>query len=225
LPQPTDEHGMSAIVLRPIANPLTLTFLALAVGTFVVSGLELSWVSTAEAPHVGLAVMVFVFPLQALGSVFGFLARDSAAGTGSALLSVTWLSIGVEVFTSPPGRTSGALGLLLLGSATTIFVPAAASASGKPLVSVVLLAASVRFFLTAAYQLSASSTWEHAAAGEGLLAAVLGLYAGLALELEDQMLHTVLPTFRRGKGRKAITGTLGDELAAVHREAGVRRQL
>jgi uncharacterized protein len=225
LPQPTDAQGTSAIVLRPIASPLTLTFLALAVGTFVVSGLELSWISTAESPDVGLAVMVFVFPLQALSSVFGFLARDSAAATGSGLLSVTWLSIGVETFTSPPGHTSGALGLLLLGSATTLFVPAAASASGKPLASAVLLSVSVRFFLTAAYELSASSTWEHAAAGEGLLTAVLAFYTGLALELEDQKLHTVLPTFRRGKGRKAITGTLGDELAEVYREAGVRKQL
>lgn len=216
---------MSAVVLRPIATPLTLSFLALAVGTFVVAGQELSWISVSESPEVGLAVMVFVFPLQALGSIYGFLARDSAAGTGSGLLSVSWLSIGVETFTSPPGHTSGALGLLLFGSAVTLFVPAAASASAKPMLSVVILSISVRFFLTAAFELSASSTWEHAAAGEGLLVAVLAFYAGLALELEDQKLRTVLPTFRRGPARKAIAGTPADELAEVYKEAGVRKKL
>jgi hypothetical protein len=38
-------------------------------------------------------------------------------------------------------------------------------------------------------------------------------------------MRTVLPTFRRGTGRQAITGSVRDELAGLHREAGVRKQL
>jgi hypothetical protein len=82
-----------------------------------------------------------------------------------------------------------------------------------------------RFFLTAGYELSSSTAWKYAAAAEGLVLAALALYAGLAFELEDNRLHTVLPTFRRGTGRRAIAGSVRDELAGLHREAGVRKQL
>lgn len=60
---------------------------------------------------------------------------------------------------------------------------------------------------------------------EGLLLAVLALYAGLAFELEDSRLRTVLPTLRRGTGRTAIAGSVDDELADLHKEAGGRKQL
>jgi hypothetical protein len=218
-------EGAARVALRPIASPLTLGFLALAVGTFILAGLQLSWISPAQSPEIGLALMVFVFPLQAVSSVFGFLARDSIAGTGTGLLSGTWLSIGVITFTSPPGHTSGALGLLLLGAATALLVPAAVGVDTKPLASLVIAGVALRFFLTAAYELSSAAGWKYAAATEGLLLALLALYAGLAFELEDSRLHTVLPTFRRGTGRKAISGSPRDELASVYREAGVRKKL
>ena len=218
-------EAASRVTLRPIASPLTLAFLALAVGTFILAGLQLSWISPDQSPDIGLALIVFVFPLQAASSVFGFLARDSIAGTGTGLLSGTWLSIGVITFTSPPGRTSGALGLLLIGAAAALLVPAAVGAATKPLASLVITGVAVRFFLTAGYELSSSTGWKYAAAAEGLLLAVLALYAGLAFELEDSRLHTVLPTFRRGTGRRAIAGSVRDELAGLHREAGVRKQL
>ena len=64
-------------MLRPIASPLTLAFLALAVGTFILAGLQLSWIPPSESTDIGLALIVFVFPLQAVSSVFGFLTRDS----------------------------------------------------------------------------------------------------------------------------------------------------
>jgi uncharacterized protein len=213
------------VVLRPIASPLTLTFLALAVGTFVLAGLQLSWIGARQSADVGLVVMVFVFPLQAVSSVFGFLARDSIAGTGSGLLSCTWLSIGVVAFTGRPGHASGALGLLLIGSATALLVPATVGAASKPLASTVITGVALRFYLTAGYELTDAPGWEHAAAIEGLLLAVLALYAGLAFELEDSRLRTVLPTLRRGTARKAISGTPADELSGVYRVAGVRKQL
>ena len=219
------DQAATRIVLRPVASPLTLAFLALAVGTFILAGLQLSWIPITESTDIGLALMVFVFPLQAVGSIFGFLARDSIAGTGTGLLSGTWLAIGVLTFTGKPGQTSGALGLLLIGAAAALLVPATVGAASKPLASLVITGVSLRFFLTGAYELSSASAWKYAAAAEGLLLAALALYAGLAFELEDNRLQTVLPTLRRGTARKAIAGTPADELRAVHREAGVRKQL
>jgi uncharacterized protein len=95
----------------------------------------------------------------------------------------------------------------------------------KPLASLVMAGTALRFYLTAAYQLSGGTIWKDAAAAEGLLLAVAAIYAALAFELEDNRLRTVLPTFRRGPGRRAISGTMADELASVHREAGARKQL
>ena len=219
------DQAATRIILRPVASPLTLAFLALAVGTFILAGLQLSWIPITESTDIGLALMVFVFPLQAVGSVFGFLARDSIAGTGTGLLSGTWLAIGVLTFTGKPGQTDGALGLLLIGAAAALLVPATVGAAGKPLASVVITGVSLRFFLTGVYELSSASAWKYAAAAEGVLLAAVALYAGLAFELEDNRLRTVLPTLRRGTARKAIAGSPADELDGLHREAGVRKQL
>jgi hypothetical protein len=83
----------------------------------------------------------------------------------------------------------------------------------------------LRFFLTGAYELSSASAWKYAAGVEGLLLAVVALYAALAFELEDNRLRTILPTLRRGPARQAIAGTPADELDGLHKEAGVRKQL
>lgn len=213
------------VTLRPMASPLTLGFLALAVGTFTLAGLQLSWVAVTQSRDVGLVLLVFVFPLQALSSVYGFLTRDTVAGTGMALLSGSWLAIGVVTFTSPPGRTSGALGLLLLGAATVLLVPAAVAAAGKPLDTAVIACVSLRFYLTAAYEISSAPVWEKAAAAIGLLLAALAFYAGLAFEVEDNRGRTVLPTLRRGASRTALTGSMTEELSGLYREAGVRKKL
>lgn len=218
-------EAVSRVVLRPIASPLTLAFLALAIGTFILAGLQLSWIPKAQSAEIGLALMVFVFPLQAVSSVFGFLARDSIAGTGTGLLSVSWLGIGVLTFTGRPGHTSGALGLLLIGAATALLVPATVGAAGKPLASLVITGAALRFYLTGGYELSSASAWKYASAAEGLLLALVAVYAGLAFELEDDRGRTVVPTLRRGAAREAIAGTLADELAGLHNKAGVRKQL
>src|SRR5690242_17452 len=78
------------IMLRPLANPLPLGFLALGAGTLVVAGLQLEWIAPTEGRSVALILLAFVFPLQLLASVLGFLARDVVAGTGMGLLSGTW---------------------------------------------------------------------------------------------------------------------------------------
>ena len=219
------DQPVTRIVVRPIASPLTLAFLALAVGTFTVAGAELRWIPPAQDGYAGLAVLIFVVPLQALGSVYGFLARDSIAGTGTGLLAGGWLVTGTLTFLSHRGNPLAALGLVLLAVATTLLVPAAVGAASKPLASLVITGAALRFYLTAAYELSGGADWKYAAAAEGLLLALLALYAALAFELEDNRLHTVLPTLRRGIGRQAMSGSSADELGQVVHEAGVRRQL
>ena len=92
-PQPDEGSGAAGaggrmndapvrIVLRPIANPLPLGFLALAAGTLLVSGLQLDWLAPTQGEDVGLILLAFVFPLQLIACVFGYLGRDVVAGTG-----------------------------------------------------------------------------------------------------------------------------------------------
>src|SRR3954453_958264 len=81
------------IVLRPLANPLPLGFLALAAGTLLLAGLQLGWLGAEEGQSVALALLAFVFPLQLIACVFGYLCRDVVAGTGMGVLSGAWLTI------------------------------------------------------------------------------------------------------------------------------------
>jgi len=220
-----DTEAMSRITLRPIASPLPLGFLALAVATFTLAGLQLGWIGSAQQHDAGLVILTFAVPLQGLSTIYGFLTRDSAAGTGMALQAGGWLSIGAATFSGRPGQTSGALGLLLVGAGTVLLVPAVTAAMSKILASVVMALTAVRFYLTGTYELSSSAGWKEAAGITGLILAAVALYAGLAFELEDSRGATVLPTLRRGLGRKALAGDLPDEIAGVQHEAGVRRKL
>ena len=113
------------IVLRPLANPLPLGFLALAAATLLVSGLQLDWLEPAEGHDVALMLLAFVFPLQLVASVFGFLGRDVVAGTGMGVLAGTWLSVALVMLDrSAPGATSDALGLSCCSRRAAMLIPA-----------------------------------------------------------------------------------------------------
>jgi uncharacterized protein len=213
------------VVLRPIGNPLPLGFLALAGGTLILSGLQLGWLRPAEGMNVALIFLAFVFPLQLLASVLGYLARDVVAGTGMGLLAGTWLSIALVMLTSDPGSTSDALGLFLLLAAVAMAVPAAAATTGKVVPASVLSTTVVRFAVTGLYQLTASGFWEDVAGILGLLLCAVAVYAAAALALEDASRETLLPLARRGLGREAVVGDFESQLARIEREAGVREQL
>ena len=215
----------SEVVLRPVASPLPLGLLALAVATFSMAGLQLSWLGPGDVRDVGLLVLVFAVPLQAVSSVFGFLARDPAAATGMALQAAGWLAIGLGTYTGRPGQPDPALGLVLLGAATVLLVPVITAARGKILASAVMALTSLRFYLTSAAEFTARPAWQTAAAVVGLVLAVTALYAGLAFELEDSAHSSVLPTFRRRQAEVAITGDAPAEVSGVEHEAGVRRRL
>jgi uncharacterized protein len=206
----------SRIFLRPLANPLPLGFLALAAGTLVAAGLQLGWLKPAEAHNVALILIAFVFPLQLLTSVFGYLARDIVAGTAMGILSGTWLSIGLVLLTNAPGSTSDALGLFLLVAGAAMLVPASAAYGSRFVPFAVLTTAGLRFALTGLYELTASGGWEKAAAWVGVALCALGLYAALAMELEDARGRTVLPLLRARRGRAAMESGL---------PPGVREQL
>lgn len=223
--RPTLGNGPARIVLRPIGNPLPLGFLALAGGTFVVSGLQLSWVGPTGGDDVGLVLVAFVAPLQLLASVLGFLARDVVAGTGMGVLAGTWLAVGLVTFRAPPGATSEALGLLLIIAAVAMLVPASAAAAGKLVPAAVLATTALRFAVTGVYELVDRPGWADAAGVIGLILCGLALYAALALTLEDTRRSTVLPLLRRGAGARSLGGDLADQLGRVEREAGVREQL
>ena len=129
------------IVLRPLGNPLPLGFLALAGGTFVVSGLQLGWVDAAEVANVALVLIAFVAPLQLLAAVLSYLARDVVAGTGMGILAGTWLSVGAVLFRSAPGATSDVLGLLLIVAGAAMCVSATGALTGKLVPAAVLFTA------------------------------------------------------------------------------------
>lgn len=168
---------------------------------------------------------MFAVPLQALSSIFGFLARDPAASTGMALQAAGWFAIGLGTWTGRPGQPSPALGLVLLGAATVLLIPVITAARRKVLASAVMAMTALRFYPTAAAELTASPAWRTAAAVAGLVLAVTALYAGLAFELEDSAHVTVRPTFRRRQAEVAMTRDAPAEASGVEHEAGVRPML
>jgi uncharacterized protein len=217
-------EAFTRIMLRPIANPLPLGFLALAGGTLLLSGLQLGWVERSESHTLGLIVIAFVVPLQFLTAIFGFLARDVVAGTGMAILSGTWLSIGLVTLTAAPGSTNDALGLLLILAAAAMLVPAAA-ATGKLVAAAVLTTTALRFLITALYELTGSHAWKTTSGIVGLALCGLAAYTALAMALEESHRRTVLPLLRRKTGADAITADLDRQVQDVEHEAGVRAQL
>jgi succinate-acetate transporter protein len=223
--RPEHDTARARVILRPIASPLPLGFLALSAATILVSGLQLGWLGVDQGKPVALILIAFVVPSQLVVSVLGFLARDGAAGTGMGLLAGTWLSVGLVTLTSHPGATSKALGLLLLVASVAMLVPASAALRSKVVPATVLCTTSLRFLLTALFQLTASGTWADAAGIVGLLLGALAVYAAFALELEDAAHRALLPVGRRADGLGALTANLDGQLSNVAREAGVRSQL
>jgi succinate-acetate transporter protein len=207
------EDAREVIALRPIATPFPLGFIGLAVATTLVAALELSWVPPTQALFVGVGILAFTVPLQAVGAIFGVLARDPVAGTGVGVLAATWASIGVMTVLK---RSSAALdleGILLLVAAAALLVPATTALSSKVVPAAVLLVTALRFALTGLYQLTGAEGVGDAAGLVGLVLAALALYAALALELESARGHAVLPVLRRG------------DSASLEHEPGVRAQL
>ncbi len=213
------------VVLRPIATPLPLGFLALAVSTVLFSAVQLGWIAPAEGRIAALTALAATVPLQLLSSVIGFLARDPVAATGMGVLSGTWAVVGFTTLTSPPGAVSDGLGVFLLTAGAAMFIPATAALGSKVVPAVVMALAGTRFLVTGGYELTGSAGWKAAAGWVGLALAVVAFYAALALELEGARQRTVLPLGRHGPGRAAVDGDGALQPSDLRAEAGVRPQL
>jgi succinate-acetate transporter protein len=190
------------VVLRPIGSPTGLGLAGLVGGSLVASGVELGWLSPADRPHAALVFLAFSFPLQLVASILAFAARDGAVGTAMGLLSGTWLATALVWLTSAPAERSGALGLLLVAACGLLIAVAAAMATDKLAIALVLAVEGARFALAGIYDLGASETWQDAAGVVGLLVVVLAGYSLLAAVLEDATRRTVLPLGRR---HRAVT--------------------
>ena len=116
----------SHIFLRPIGSPLPLGMIALGGASVLLTGYQLAWLPAVQAYEVAAVILAFAVPLQYLASVFGFLGRGSAGGTGMALLGACWTVTGALTLLSPAGGRSPVLGPLLFASAA-LLVPAVAA--------------------------------------------------------------------------------------------------
>ncbi|MGY1708729.1 hypothetical protein ACI8AC_04385 [Geodermatophilus sp. SYSU D00758] len=223
----TDDGRPAAtrIVLRPLASPLPLGFLALALATTVFSAVQLGWIPPDQGRVAGLTALAATVPLQLLAGVTGFLTRDPVAATGMGVLAGTWGVAGATTLTSPPGSTSAGLGVLLLVAGVAMAVPATAAAPAKVVPAAVMGLAGTRFAVTAVYELTGSSAWATVAGWTGLALAALALYAALAMELEAAWGRTVLPLGRHGPGQSAVQGRGPLSPGDLAREPGVRAQL
>jgi uncharacterized protein len=216
---------VTRVNLRPIASPLPIGFIGLAVATILVAALNLGWIPATEGTNVAIALLVFTVPTQALASVFGMLARDGVGATGMGVLTGTWATFGLVTLTSPKGSTSDALGVLLIVAAICMFLIATGAAMGKIVPALVLGGASLRFLTAAIYQLTASHTWETITGWVGVLLGAIAIYAAYAALIEGIKGRTVLPMGRRSRGRQAIEGGLAEQVVDVTHEPGVRVQL
>jgi succinate-acetate transporter protein len=223
-PPPLRVETATRVVLRPVASPFALGFLALAGASLTVGALEAGWIPVGETREVGVIVLVFAPVLQAIACVFGFLGRDAVAATGMGVLAGTWAVVGAVDVVHPHGTTH-ALGVFLFLAATGALLSATIAVQTKAVPAAALAATAVRFTLTGVYQVTASDTWKDAAGYAGLVLAFIALYAAYALELEDTKRHTVLPTLRHGEGRRVLAGDLPKQVEGLGNEAGVRQQL
>jgi succinate-acetate transporter protein len=207
---PTSSAGPQ-VMLRPVASPLPLGFLALVLATVAFAAVQLGWVAPTGARAAALTALAATAPLQLLASVVAVLGRDVAACTGMGVLAGTWATVGLATLGSPPGTTTPELGVFLLTAGVCMLVPAAA-AIGKAAGATVMTVAGIRFAVTGVYELTGSAAWKAAAGWTGLLLGLVALYAALALALEGSLARTVLPVGRRGR-------------AALSGEPGIRPQL
>jgi uncharacterized protein len=211
-------EDVGRVVLRPVATPLPLGFLALVLATTVFSAVQLGWIAPDQGRVAAITAVAATVPLQFAVAVMGFLARDPVAVTGMGLLAGTWAVVGLVTLTAVPGTVSPGLGVLLLTAGIGMLVPAAGAVSSKIAPALVMALAGCRFAVTGVYQLDGSAAWKAAAGWTGLVLAVVALYTALSLQLEGGGERTVLPVGRRGAGRLP-------EAPELLREPGVRAQL
>jgi succinate-acetate transporter protein len=213
------------IVVRPYASSLPLGFFAFGVGMLLLGGFGTGWVHASERHTVGLLLASFVFPLELLCAIVAFLARDAFGATGLGMFSTSWLALGLANLRASQDALSRTVGLYELGFAVAIVLLAVAAFGGKPLIGVILLAATVRSALAGVYQFGAPHAFETAAGWTAVGIFCVAMYGGIAFLLEDVQKRAVVPVFRRGSSRESFEGDLQAQLSQLGDEAGVRQTL
>lgn len=173
------------LVLRPVAPPAALGFLALGGGSLVLSGLELGWYAPMESTVVGLVVLLFTFPAQLIASIFGFLARDIVVATAMGLLAGTWLTTGVVKLLSTPDSLSLAHGTVLVFVGVALLIPALTATLGELVPGLVMILAAIRFVLAGLYELTANEAVHLSAGFVGLVLVVVALYAAVVVVVRE----------------------------------------
>lgn len=221
---PERPQRVEAIALRPLALPLPLGYSALACGAVLLSVLHLGWIPLAETHTVGLLLVAFVAPLQAVAVIFSFPGRDTQSTTGLGLISLAWLVSGLVLMRIPPGTTDAALGVLELTVAVALIAPAVAAAKGRLAPAAVISLAALHFLVLGIYWVGGGTGAKYAAAAIGLLLAVVALYTVLGLQLEEAQGRAPLPLGRRGHGREAVEADLSSQLEGIEHSPGVRKR-
>lgn len=212
------------VMLRPVASPLPLGFFAFGIGSFTLTTFELGWIAKDQIHPLALILLAFVAPLELIACLVAFWGRDAGGATALGLFAMTWLAVGL-VSLEVPAPTVPALGILLLCLAAVMITIGAAAVFGKPVFAAVMTLTFARFLATGLYELGQGTGFEHAAGWIGIPLSACALYLAAALLIEDVQHRTVLPLFRRGIARLSFESHLGDQVASIEHEAGVRDQL
>ncbi len=212
------------IVLRPYASSIPLASFAFATGNVLYSAFLLHWIPASEMTAVALVLLCFVTPLELVPSGMAFLARDTGGATAFAIFGASWATEGLRMLLHLPdlSRTAGILNVCL---AVCLVMLAIVTVPGKPLMGGVLIVAVVRTSLAAAHTLVGGVKLGVATGVTGLVLAAVAFYCALAF-LEEDVTSRISPlTFRTGAAKAAMEGKLEDQVEALTREAGVRKQL
>ncbi|TQF01632.1 hypothetical protein E6W39_04455 [Kitasatospora acidiphila] len=213
---------MTRITLRPIASPLPLGFYTVAIASAVTSSLQLGLIDSADRQAVALTVFP-AFVLQLLVSVLAFGARDVIAATLMAGFAGAWLANGLVTATDARG---GAQVLGVLNLVFTVFSALMASvARPKKALWLLLLIAVPRYLAAGLFGVSGAAWLGHTAGALGMVLAVVAMYAGYALMLEELQGREILPIGRSGPAHHAMHAGLASQLRRLERQAGVRRTL
>ena len=135
-----------------MGSELPLGFFSFSIGMLLLGTQSLGWIPAPEQRDVGMILVAFVFPLELVATLFAFLARDTLGATTLGLFGASWVTLGWSEITAKPGATSTALGVYLFGFAAIALLLASLSTFGKPLFSVLLLAAAARMALSGIYE-------------------------------------------------------------------------
>jgi succinate-acetate transporter protein len=210
------------IVLRPIGSALPLGFYAFAVGMALIGSEALGFLPASDRRAEALVLLGFVTPLELLATVLAFLARDTLGGTTLGLFGASWLTLGLTTLAAPDAADT--LAVFLFAFSAVVVLLAILSARAKPFFTVLLGLAASRQVLAGVGEIADRPGVVDAAGVVAFVLAVVALYGGTALALEDALQREGLPLFRRGAAEAAFQG-YPEQLARLGAESGVRQQL